>query len=234
MIRLRVGDLDQWVRFVEPSMEQFELSTEEFLAMMRREAPPSDDMLAGSALHSLLEHAKEGDEIGTLEGVERDGFVFRFDGSFTLPLPAEREPEIMEHVFDTPSGKVLLRGRIDGRDIYDEIVDYKLSSTFDAERYAGSLQWRAYLLMTGARRFKYVVFQSKRTERDVWIYDMHELVFWRYPQMEADVHRRVCELAAFVAEHVPELAVDPAETNGRGHATQPLALVASADEGATI
>lgn len=209
MIRLRVSDLDQWVRYVEPAMEQFEISTEEFLRMMRREEPPTDDMLAGSALHSLLEHAKEGDEFDCLVGVERDGFRFRFEGDFTLPLPIEREPEVMERVFETLSGPVLLRGRIDGREADETITDYKLSSSFDAERYAGSLQWRAYLLMTGARRFKYVVFQSKRTEHDVWVYEMHQLVFWRYPEMEADVHRRVGELAEFVAAHVPGLVGEP-------------------------
>lgn len=211
MIRLRVSDLDQWVCYVEPALEQFEISTEDFLAMMRREAPPTDDMRAGSALHALLEHASEGDEFGSMEGVERDGFWFRFDGSFSLALPAWREPEIMEHVFDTPSGPVLLRGRIDGRDVHETVIDYKLSASFDAERYAGSLQWRAYLLMTGARRFRYVEFQAKRKGDDVWVYDMHELVFWRYPDMEVDVYRRVAELAEFVRANVPELVGEPVE-----------------------
>jgi hypothetical protein len=204
VIRLRVSDLDQWLAYVEPEREQFELSTDELLARLTDTREPTPDMLAGSAFHALLEHANEGDEWGPMEGVERDGFRFRFDIDHDLALPAEREPAIIEHTVDTPSGKVLLRGRIDGRDAGGTVVDYKLTGRFDAERYGRSLQWRAYLLMTGARRFRYLAFENRRKDTDVWIYGVHPLDFWPYPEMARDVHQRVCELAEFVVRHVPE------------------------------
>lgn len=201
-MRIRVSDLDQWVRFVEPEIPQFEVSTEDFLAYLRRDGVATDKMRAGSAFHSVMEEAREGDDI---EEVTVDGFDF----SFAFDLPAVHAPlyreELVERVYGTPHGPVLLRGRVDGREGI-EVCDYKLSfGGFDAERYAKSLQWKAYLDMTGAKRFRYVVFQAKLKGSDVWVYDSHELIQWAYAGMSDDVGRRVAEVAAFVHEHVPEL-----------------------------
>lgn len=201
MIRLRVSDLDQWVRYIEPERPEYEVSTESFLAYMRREEPPSDAMLCGKAFHTLMENLTEQSWI---DEEEIDGFRFEFGGDYRITLPTEREGSI-EKVYDTAHGPVLLRGRFDGREP-GGLLDYKLTtSTFDAERYAESLQWRAYLDMADERRFRYLVFQAKRKEQEVWIHDMHPLVFWRYPEMSADVRTRVEELAGFVACHVPAL-----------------------------
>jgi len=204
MIRLRVSDLDQWVRYIEPEREEFEVSTEDFLAYMRRESVATDDMRCGQAFHTLLEHAGPD---SFFDEVEQDGFTFRFGGDFPLALPPEREGSV-EKVYTTAAGPVLLRGRVDGLDGF-EVTDYKLTtSTFDAERYAGSLQWKAYCDMTGARQFQYLVFQAKRKETDVWVYDLHPLTLHAYPQMTDEVQRRVEQLAQFVAVHVPSLIVD--------------------------
>lgn len=215
MIRLRVSDLDQWVKFVEPAHENFELSLDDFLAQMRRESPPTDDMRAGNAFHAALERVAKGGVVDAIFGVEQDGFTFRFEGDFDLPLPAEREPEIVETVYLTLAGPVLLRGRIDERTPGNVIVDDKLSSSFDAERYASSLQWRAYLDMDaeGARHFVYRVWESKRKATEVTIHALHELHLWAYPEMHAEVCARVGQLAEFVAQHVPSLVVpEPATT----------------------
>lgn len=209
MIRLRVTDLDQWVRYVEPEREEFAVSTEDFLAQMRRESPETDAMRSGSAFHTLLENAAAGDDV---DDVEVDGFRFTFGGDFPVEAAPIRET-LVEKVYQTPSGPVLLRGRIDG-EFAGGAVDYKLStSTYDAERYAGSLQWKAYLDMTGGKWFRYLVFQAKRKDSDVWIHDLHPLTLWAYPEMGDEVRRRVCELAEFVASHVPELvSPEPLET----------------------
>lgn len=207
MIRLRVSDLDAWVRFVEPERPEFEVSTDDFLAYMRRESGQTEEMLAGVAFHSLLETAKIGDEIDCLFGVEHDGFRFRFDGDLHLPLPAEREPEVMESVYSTRVGPVLLRGRIDAAPMPRFLDDYKLTfSPFDAERYADSLQWRAYLDMKPGIRFRYLVFEATRRNRDVSIFGVHELTFWSYPEMHREVCDRVGQLAEFVRDHVPARA----------------------------
>lgn len=207
MIRLRVSDLDQWVRFIEPEHENFELSLDDFLAYMRRQSAPTDDMAAGSAFHALLENAEVGQEFDDIEGVESDGFRFFFDAlDAELALPPLRE-ESVERIYQTPSGPVLLRGKVDGFEPRT-VLDYKLTfGQFDAERYADSLQWRAYLDMTSEPRFRHVVFEGKRIERGVWIRGVHDFEQWAYADMGAEVLRRVSELAAFVAVHVPELIV---------------------------
>lgn len=205
MIRLRVSDLDQWVRFIEPEREEFEVSTEDFLAYMNRVAPESEDMLCGKAFHSLLEKANVGDCFDdVLTGTECEGFRFHFDADLEVTLPMIRESSV-EKIYQTPVGPVLLRGKLDGEGL--EAVDYKLTtSTFDAERYAESLQWKAYLDMTGASRFRYLVFESKRNDAHVFIRALHEMPLWSYPGMHEEVARRVGELAEFVSRHVPRLA----------------------------
>ena len=215
MIRLRVSDLDSWQAYADPQFEDAGIDLEELLRRLRREEiekPPI--MRAGSALHSFLEHARAGDTVGSHNGVIVDRVCLRFDTDFDLVLPAEREPAIIEHTFETPSGPVLLRGRIDARDNdpWSTITDYKLSQSFSAERYARSPQWKAYSLMAGAKRFRYLIFESKQDlvldvdfEIDVYVHDVHELVFWPYPEMEQEVKEVVCELAAFVKQYVPGL-----------------------------
>lgn len=206
MIRLRVSDLDQWLRYAYPEREEFEVSQEDFLRYLRRESEQTEQMLAGVAFHTLLETAKLGDEIDCLYGVEQDGFRFRFNGDLDLPLPAEREPEVMQSVYSTRVGPVLLRGRIDAAPMPRFLDDYKLTfGTFDAERYADSYQWRAYLDMKPGVRFRYLVFEASLRGKDVSIAGVHELVFWSYPEMHRDVCDLVGELAEFVAQHVPSL-----------------------------
>lgn len=204
MLRLRVTDLDAWLAFSEPTADHFELSTEEFLAHMRRELPETEPMLAGRAFHEMLERASAGEEMDDLAGVQVGGFQFYCGGDLEVAVPSVREEEV-ERIYRTPTGPVLLRGRLDGREGL-EATDYKLTfSSFDAERYAASLQWRAYLDMTGARRFRYLVFTGKLDAGRVWLYEAHELDFWSYPEMGEDVRRRVAGLAAFVRTHLPEL-----------------------------
>ena len=214
MIRLRCGDLDSWLDYVDPQFEGVGLSTEQFLARMNRTQGTNPAMRAGSALHKLLEHARPGDELGSFPGVKVDGVRLRFDFDEELVLPVEREPEIMERTFDTQHGPVLLRGRIDGRELDNTIVDYKLTTAqFNAERFARSMQWKAYAYLKGAKRFKYLIFQSKQEEivedgkptLDVWIHAMHPLVLWSYPEIGDDVCEVVSDLAGFVVEHVPAL-----------------------------
>ena len=203
MIRLRVSDLDAWVRYAEPEREEWAVSTEDFIAGLLRQAEPNEAMLAGTAFHTLMEKAVEGVEYGAFEGVEVDGFRFHFDGDFAVPLPAMREHETPERIFHTPYGPASLQGRVDARDGFT-VADYKLTGRFDAERYAKSMQWRAYLLLTGCRRFRYLAFENKRKDADVFIHAVDPLEFWAYPEMEADVTGRVTELAEFVYANVPE------------------------------
>jgi len=197
-VRLRVSDLDQYQRFIAPEREEFEVSLDDFLAYMRREGTETPVMRAGTAFHAIMEFAQAGEEVRALEC---EGFRFEFADD----LPAVALPGGREEPIEAEYAGVLLRGRVDGIGL-GEITDYKLTfGPFDAERYAGSLQWRAYLDMTGAKRFRYLVFCAKLDDDAVFVHDVHELVFWSYPEMHDEVAGVVAELAAFVREHLPEM-----------------------------
>jgi len=196
-MRVSVSDLDTYRRYKQTE----DVTLEQCLAQLRRETPPSPAMVAGRALHSILEHAAYGDEAVTIKG---GGFQFNFacDVDLAVPIVRELKGEIQ---IDTPSGPVTLVGIVDAMDT--AVHDYKLTGRFDAERLVDSYQWRCYLLMFGANRFLYRVFvgqeQSAGTGFDgeqfsEWtIREYHELPVYRYPGMEEDVRREVAEFAAF-------------------------------------
>lgn len=218
MIRLRVTDLDQWLKYTEPEQEEFEISTEDFIAYLRREDSPGEAMIIGRAFHSALENqtgelrmlaaawAQKGNPV-ELDELEQDGYRFQFLADCPIDVPLFRE-QMVEKEYHSKHGPVLLRGKLDGLSGIDAI-DYKLTfSQFNAERYAASMQWRAYLDMTGARRFRYGVFRGKPDRIDpatIKVEEFHPFDQWTYPGIGADVQRRVSQLADFVASHVPEL-----------------------------
>jgi hypothetical protein len=194
VIRLSVTDLDGYLYWKDSDME-----FEQLLMRLRGEEPPGPNMLAGRAFHKLLENADEG---GEYFAAEVDGIRFDFAIEQEIALPVIRELK-GERLFDTPSGPVTLVGKVDALTA-GTVTDYKLTERFDAERYMDSVQWRAYLLMFGATRFIYDVFQCRYDPDRVYVYEYHRLPFYAYAAMADDVHRVVCEVAEIVAKHVPQ------------------------------
>lgn len=196
MLRLSVTELDAYRRYRDDE----DVALEALLRQLRREEPPSRPMLAGKALHHILEHASPGQEFIT---AEHDGFKFRFDLDCELPLPAVRELK-GETILPTSLGPVTLVGVVDG--LHGAVRDYKLTSRFDAERYLASFQWRCYLTMFNAREFQYDVFVGFDDEAkgEIRVTDYHPLRLFAYPAMREDVLREVDEFARFAVQHLPE------------------------------
>lgn len=195
MIRLSVTDLDSFLYWKETEDMEFE----ELLKRLRGEREETVQMKAGHAFHKMLEYADQGE----IYAQHSEGFKFVFAIDEEIALPAIRELKA-EHIFQTSSGPVTLVGKVDS--MHGLIVhDYKLTERFDAERYVDSYQWRAYLSMFGARRFVYDVFVCKyNDDSSIWIHDYHRLPVEAYPNMREDVLRAVSDLAAIVAQHVPQ------------------------------
>lgn len=195
-MRMSVTDLDAF-RYYRAA-EDADLDS--LLRRLRKQEPPSRAMMAGRALHTILENAEPG---VTLDIVEQDGFRFRFSLDLALRLPAVRELK-GDVVIQTAQGPVTLVGVVDGLD--GAVRDYKLTSRFDAERYAESYQWRCYLSMFKARRFVYDVFVAFDNEQadEIIVSEYHPLTFYAYPAMDADVHREVEAFVAFASKHLPE------------------------------
>jgi hypothetical protein len=194
VIRLSVTDLESY-RYWKDSDDDFDV----LLTRLRGEEPPGQNMLASRAFHKLLETTKEGDEFfaTTIDGYR---FDFAIDDAVARPVCCELKAEVP---IATPSGPVTLVGKVDG--LTGLVVnDYKLTERFEAERYTDSLQWRAYLMMFSARYFVYDVFVCRYDPDRVYVNDYHRLSFCAYPGMAEDVTRAVVELAAIVAQHVPQ------------------------------
>lgn len=195
-MRLSVTDLDSWRYYKESE----DMDVEALLRRLRKLEPPSQAMLAGRALHSVLEHAVPG---ASLDVAEAHGFKFHFKVDCAIDLPPVRELKGDVQIV-TPVGVVTLVGVVDGLD--GAVYDHKLTARFEAERYADSYQWRCYLEMFGARKFVYNVFEGKEGDHaNEWVvFGFHQFPLYAYEGMRADVVRELSELAAFVREHVPE------------------------------
>lgn len=197
MIRLSVSDLDNW-RYYKDSDQ----ALEDFLRRLRHEESPGPEMLAGRALHKILERASLGEAGGQdVETATMYGITFRFAVDCELPvLPvAELKGELE---IETPSGPAMLVGVVDGFD--GAVYDHKMTARFDAERYAESYQWRAYLSMFHAERFVYNVFETKEEYGEWVIWGFQRLELYAYRSMRDDVIGEVAELADFVARYLPE------------------------------
>lgn len=202
-MRVSVTELDTW-RYFKSSDD---MDVEDLLRRLRKEEPPTQGMLAGRALHKVLEHAQAGE----VTKAEADGFKFTFLADCVVPHLPVRELK-GEIEIATPSGLVTLVGVVDGHD--GAVHDHKLTERFDAERYADSYQWRSYLLMFGATKFVYNVFEGREGDRaDEWlIYGFHQFPLYAYEGMRSDVEREVAELAAFKQENAALLRPDYLET----------------------
>lgn len=221
MLRLSVGDLET-LRYFKDNEDG---TLEDLVERLMRRSPPTANMLAGQAFAKFMETAKE----GSVSTATVDGWTFDFECDVSIALPAAREVKA-EVVFDTPSGPVTLVGVADGLNGI-QIRDQKLTETIDAERYTGSLQWRSYLSMFGAREFVYDLFRAKYERgpcgKDadgkyvkgeptgrIAVLEYHPLRFYAYPNMRADVERAVCELAEVVKTYVPQKITAAAAAEG--------------------
>lgn len=195
-IRVSATDLDALRRF--RADEEADLAT--FLDEMRKKVEPTPAMMAGTALHKALEMAIPGEH----KTLAAKGHLFIIADNLELDLPDVRECKltrdwVVDGVTATVVGKV---DAVHGR----RIDDHKLTSSFDAERFLGSYQWRAYLSIFGANIFRWNVFEGRQKPRTrTWfINDLHPLTMYRYPAMEADVEREVRAFVDFARIHLPE------------------------------
>jgi len=224
-MRVSVTDLDafrSW-RYSEDG------SLDELLARLRREEPPTEQMLAGSALHAALEHAEAG-EVTTLD---RDGFTFHIEADVSLALPELREIKA-EKVYVVDGLPVVVVGKVDT--LYGNTVDdHKTTSHFDAERFLDTYQWRFYLDIFDADRFRWNVFEMAEgaEPRTYRVFGFHQLDQYRYVGMHEDCMDLLREFVAFARTHMPELITGlPAKSRLEQKLEESLAMAQSARKAA--
>lgn len=193
-MRVHVTDLDQllWYRRIE------DMTLEEVVSRLRREAPPNRAMEIGTAWHSVLEDPPADD----LVAVKRNGICFMVECDAEITLPQIREIRA-EKTYNVDGVPVTLTGGCDG--ISGNIVtDHKLTARPDPEKYFDSQQWRAYLDIYDADVFEYVLYQAKDDGDLVRIVGVHPFRLYRYPGLRDDLMAALREFVEFAREHLPE------------------------------
>lgn len=199
-VRMSPSDLETYRYFLAGDF----MSLEDCIAQLRRELPPNELMLAGTAFHEILEHS--GNE--TLDVAYQDGFEFRFtlDAEVTLPPIRELKAEYAMNVAGQDVVLACVTDVLDGKTCYD----HKLAGDFNPEKYVDSLQWRCYLRVFDCDRFTYNVFTRKQktdkeTGQEFWeVTDFNQFTCYRYPGMDADIDRAIHDFLLFAEIHLPE------------------------------
>lgn len=196
-MRVSVSNVDAYLRYKRNE----DVTLDELLAQLRRETPPTENMLAGTAFHKFLEQSAGGE----FETATVDGFTFLLAVDAQLVLPPLREVKGI-CLYDIDGIHVDLVGVVDVID-GTTITDHKLTGRFDPERYTDAFQWRAYLSMFGADRFIYNVFTANKSVDNVWTVSAFDrFPLYRYPGLDADMRRTLTEYVHFAMNHLEEKA----------------------------
>jgi hypothetical protein len=166
-------------------------------------APQSPQMKAGDAFHAAIEGCGVTEGKGEFLEISAKGYLFNFeefDGELTLG-------QLQEMPVNKMYGPLLIRGRCD--DVSGgTITDYKLTfSSFDADRYLESYQWRFYMDILKCHTFVYQVFEGYDNYREgrIDVRKLHTLKLYRYEELHNDC-QRVAERFYEVALRHPQIA----------------------------
>ena len=197
-MRLSVTDVDAWHYF--RAQEEGDMAA--FLARMRRQEPPTPQMRAGTAFHKAMETGAIGD--GAAFTSQRHRFTVDFDAALSLP-PVRELKVYRTDVYD--GCEVTLVGKADGVD-GTTIIDHKLTRSFVPDRYLDGFQWRAYLWLFAANRFRWNVFVGRPGRGEDWtdvrLVELHHLEAVAYDGLARDVEASIADFVAMAREHLPE------------------------------
>lgn len=160
---------------------------------LRGDEPQTPAMLAGIAFHTALENMSLADSDQAF--IEANGYEFHFTCDCEIALPSIKEMRI-----DKQYGGLRVRGRVDG--LYaTEVVDYKTTGQFDAEKLMAGYQWRLYLDMLQCDKFTWKVFVISDDDPTHYrVTGYHELSQYRYPGLERDCAKLASEYLEFVSQ----------------------------------
>lgn len=176
-----------------------EASLDDLLARLRGESEPSAAMIAGTAFHRALELAQTGiaaDEISA------NDHTFIFVSDMDVELAPIRELRASK-TYIVDGDPITISGQVDQLDGL-RIDDHKTTSRFNPDRYLEGCQWRLYLDIFGAQRFRWNVFEIAPMDEPLTyqVTACHRLEQYRYPGLPEDCQALVERFARFVREHL--------------------------------
>lgn len=206
----RVSEIEAFRRWRED--EEAELDA--LVARLRGEEPPSDRMATGTAFHSALEVA----ELGEFDVLQVPGYVFHIEADVDLEIAGIRELRAHK-VYAVDGGELIVSGQVDALEAL-RIDDHKTTEQMDAEGYFAGYQWRYYLEIFAADRFRWNVFEIREASdrflrrlpaelanidaAHFVIHGSHRLEQYRYPGMAEDCARLAADFYRFARLHLPE------------------------------
>lgn len=195
MLAVSVTDLDAFRYYL--SDEDADL--DKLLAQLRREEPPTEQMLAGTALHKALELAEPGD----FPMLEAEGHRFTFEDSLAVELTPIRELKASK-VYTVAGVDVLVTGKVDGL-CGRRVDDHKTTARFDPERFLQGYQWRFYLDIFDATHFRWNVFEmDPRGMRLYHVFATHRIEQYAYVGMYQDCIGLLWKFVEFAKQHLPD------------------------------
>jgi hypothetical protein len=162
----------------------------DWLLIRLRGEEETEAMRLGQAFHAALELAD-----GTADTLIYDGVQFDINCDCEITVPTVREMPI-EKMY----GNLIVRGRVDGL-VGSEVIDYKTTERFDADRLMEGYQWRFYLDMLKADSFCWKVFVLRPFGLGYEVREFHTLRQKRYPGMSQDCADLAADFERFAIEH---------------------------------
>jgi len=160
-----------------------------------RNFQPTEAMLAGTALHKALELAPYGEH----EQLHAHGYTFY------MPSAAIQIPRIRELRCFKQYGPLTVTGQVDATD-GPRVDDHKSTAMFNAEGYWDGCQWKFYLDIFGADRFRWNVFPMtpvRGKEKTYAVSEPQILEQCRYPGLHDDCMDLARGFYDFAIKHMP-------------------------------
>lgn len=197
MLSVSVSNLDLF-RFWK---DEEDLGLDWLIARLKGEEQ-TENMRVGQAFHSALE-SMTGDSETLVNG------TYRFDINCDCEIGTS---SVRELPIEGRYGQLLVRGRVDSLS-GSEVVDYKTTERFDADRLMGGYQWRYYLDLLGMASFCWKVFVIREfgDPGNYEVKEFHTLRQNRYPGMHDDCRRLADEYTKFAQQHLVGVAAQREE-----------------------
>lgn len=196
--RLSVTDIDSfaWYKKIES------MTADDMVDRLLRKAEQNEQMKIGQVFHDIMDNPPN-----EIDAISRNGFTFLFECESTIIIPQVREIKTeKEYIVD--GIRVVLVGKCDGVTA-NQIDDHKITFKPNPETYLDSFQWRAYLDMFGANKFRYLIYSARKKGHKstplIEIYDISELTMYRYQNMQNDLICGISDLLNFIKEYAPKM-----------------------------
>lgn len=196
-VRISSTELDGYQYYLDSD----DMTTEEMIRRVRKQDPPTHKQKTGRAWHKVLENPEN--EI--LERVSCEGYRFKVSANAEITLPQLREFKAVESVATINGIRVDLVGVADGIN-GNEVIDHKLTFRPDMGKFVDAWQWKCYLILFKAAKFRYIVYSAKyiNEPEEIEIYSVSEMSLYRYDEMYNDIKIMLERYIEFLANNCPE------------------------------